>query len=154
MIRSAEEELSDPERQDLKMFIRDNCGVGAGEDDIDILADIVASSKINIDTATQQAFPALFLTGGLMSHSCLPNTRLMFEKVDGEEDEEAKAFGGPSLYRMTAYSSVKIARGEKISRSSITGLLTKGTRVRRRELRRRALVQCSCQRYCHQVSPV
>ncbi len=160
LIRSAEEELSDPERQDLRHFVVRDCGMGGTdvEETLDVVADILAASKITVECSDgdgdgggggggdRPAFPALFLTGGLLSHSCVPNTRLMFERLAAGEEGDCEGEGGPSLFRMTAYSSVRISRGERLTRSAVRpegSLVGKGTRQRRRELRR-ALIDCSC----------
>ncbi len=165
-IRSAEDELNDPERMDLKHFVTEDCGLlGSSSDDtIDTVADVLASSRIHIECQQQQQqchpdFPGLFLTAGLLSHSCLPNTRLMFERLDEKGEpggggelangaESSASFGGPSLFRLTAFSSVKICRGERLTRCAVRpegALVRKATRQRRRELRK-ALIECCCPR--------
>ena len=49
LVRSAEDELNDPVRRELKAFIREDCGIGtADEETIDTIANIVISSSITI----------------------------------------------------------------------------------------------------------
>ena len=68
----------------------------------------------------------------------------MFERLDSAT---SSSLGDPALFKMTVFSAVKIARGERLTRSAVRQgtLARKGTRQRRRELRR-ALIDCCCVR--------
>lgn len=136
LIRSAEDELNDRDRMELKYFIRESCGIGGVDDLIDVVADIALSSSVDVDCDTQGIpfeFPALYLTAGILSHSCSPNTRLCFNRAEG--------------FQVTVYSSVKICRGEKLTRSAagINKLNRTGTKERRKLLQAK-LIDCLCER--------
>eukprot|EP00095_Tigriopus_kingsejongensis_P012348 maker-scaffold198_size266703-snap-gene-0.25 protein:Tk12348 transcript:maker-scaffold198_size266703-snap-gene-0.25-mRNA-1 annotation:"hypothetical protein DAPPUDRAFT_194440" len=130
LIRNVEEELSDMDRLELKYFIRESCGMGI-KTDLDIVADIVQSSSIQVDCESLEPFPAMYLTGGLLSQACVPNTVLRFD-----EDKD---------FLMTVYSARKISKGEKITFCPLQHLTKSGTRERRKKLMRR-LINCFCDR--------
>ena len=93
--------------------------------------------KVISDKPDTPSFTGLYLTGSLLSHSCVPNTRVAFS------DQE-------SNFAMTAFAAVDIKRGDKLTFCNRfsgleRGLIRAGTAERRRRLRRR-LIDCCCDR--------
>ena len=84
------------------------------------------------------------MTGGLLSHSCIPNTRLIFEVSYGDDKKKTAE---PSLpkYQMVVYSATKIAKGEKLTYCSLRNLARTGTRERKKKVAAR-LIDCNCER--------
>jgi hypothetical protein len=76
------------------------------------------------------------VTGALLSHSCVPNTRVAFADQD-------------SNFLMTVYASTEIERGDKITfcqpAALAKNLIRTGTRERRKRIEKR-LVDCCCKR--------
>ncbi|XP_059095829.1 uncharacterized protein LOC131890495 isoform X2 [Tigriopus californicus] len=130
LIRNIEDELSDMDRMELKYFIRESCGMGI-KSELDIVADIVQSSSIQVECELQEPFPAVYLTGGLLAQACVPNTVLRFDR-----DQK---------YLLSAFSGRKIAKGEKLTFCPLKNLIRTGTRERRRKLNKR-LINCFCDR--------
>lgn len=104
-VRSAEAELLDANRRDLRQFIREKCGLGPlaiPDDHLDLVDDLIKNSSVSVNCGAEfealrlencrynviisenqglsHEFPAFYLNAGLMSHSCLPNARLMFDR--------------------------------------------------------------------------
>lgn len=79
-------------------------------------------------------FPALYLTASLMSHSCIPNTYLSFDR---EQD-----------FMVTVSAATKIRKGEKLTRCAVKNVMRADTRTRKKMLAK-CLIDCSCKRYAN-----
>ena len=91
-------------------------------------------------------FTALYLTAALMTHSCVPNTRLSFASSSSDGQQEPGANGN---FQLTVYAATDIEKGAKITHCFPSGmarnLIRTGTRERRRKLQKR-LIDCQCKR--------
>ena len=99
-----------------------------------------------------QSYPGLFVTGGLLSQSCIPNTRLYFDLIESEKpDVNGKIHNHQIIQRptgkieMTVYSARQILQGEKLTHCYLENVMTYGTQDRQKKLRER-LIDCNCTR--------
>ena len=90
-----------------------------------------SSENVNFNFLGNE-FPCVCLIGGLLSQSCVQNTRCVTKGKDNK------------LY---IYATVDIKKGEKLTHSYVRNLLHTGTVERRKNLRQRQIV-CFCPRCC------
>ncbi|XP_040568208.1 SET domain-containing protein SmydA-8 [Lepeophtheirus salmonis] len=133
LIQSDQEEESDSSLNELLLFIRDDCGIGNVMDDetIETVFDIVRSCLIHVkcDEPIVKKFPALYLTAGLISHSCFENTRLVFH---------------PDNFGVSVIACLPIKAGTKLTRCYLQkDVIFLGTEERRTFLED-YLIDCYC----------
>eukprot|EP00092_Neocalanus_flemingeri_P005603 GFUD01006035.1.p1 GENE.GFUD01006035.1~~GFUD01006035.1.p1 ORF type:complete len:489 (-),score=162.34 GFUD01006035.1:66-1532(-) len=130
LIQKDEDFIMDPYYRDLAMFIRNDCGLtNVASDELAMVYTLVTSSSLNMAVEGRE-FPGLYLTGALLTQSCIQNTRCVFKGRDN---------------KLFLYAATDIKKGEKITHSRLKNLVHTGTIERRRVLKE-MFVDCYCPR--------
>jgi len=130
LIRMDEDFIMDPYYRDLAMFIRNDCGLtNIASDELALIYTLVMSSSMNMVVEGRE-FPGLYLTGALLTQSCLQNTRSVFKGRDN---------------KLFLYAATEIKKGEKITHSRLKNVVHTGT-IERRMMLREMFLDCYCPR--------
>ncbi|XP_023325036.1 protein msta [Eurytemora carolleeae] len=121
----------DPGLRDLVSFIRDDCGLNYSIEDISSVY-LAATSSCIIARSEGISLHGVYLQGGLLTHSCIQNTRII---IKGDQP------------KMFVYASVPIKKGEKITYCRLPEVVPIGT-LERRRLLRESFLDCHCKRCC------
>ena len=90
---------------------------------------LLTSSCLNM-LVDGQEYPGLYMTGALLTQSCIQNTRCVFKGRDN---------------KLFLYAATDIKKGEKLTHSHLKNLVHTGT-VERRKLLREIFIDCCCPR--------
>jgi len=114
----------------LAVFIGNECGLtNKGSDKLVMIYTLLTSSCLNM-LVDGQEYPGLYMTGALLTQSCIQNTRCVFKGRDN---------------KLFLYAATDIKKGEKLTHSHLKNLVHTGT-VERRRLLRELFIDCCCPR--------
>jgi hypothetical protein len=109
---------------------RNDCGLtNIASDELAMIYTLLTSSSLNM-VVDGREYPGLYLTGALLTQSCVQNTRCVFKGRDN---------------KLFLYAATNIKKGEKITHSRLKNLVHTGTIERRRVLKEMFL-DCCCPR--------
>jgi len=126
-----EQLLQDAGFRDFSNFVRDECGLSVDETTLVTVYVSTLSSAI-LSRDGDRSVAGLYLQGGLLTHSCIQNTRIIIK--------------GKST-KMYVYASVPIKKGEKMTYCRVPQVVSTGT-IERRSLLARSFIDCHCKRCC------
>ena len=111
-------------------YNRNDCGLtNIASDELAMIYTLVTSSSLNM-VVDGREFPGLYMTGALLTQSCIQNTRCVFKGRDN---------------KLFLYAATGIKKGEKITHRNLKNLVHTGTIERRRVLKEMFL-DCYCPR--------